>query len=109
MSKRKYYEMIITKQEDPDVINFNINGNIEMQGIANLKKLLFINSFDIKKDIEVDFSNVGYIDASAIGVFISLKKMQIQNSKTLKLKNLNNIIFNILKLSSLSESIGLKH
>ena len=68
--------MDIQIQENDDLVNVIVNGDIEMMTIKNFKEKLFEIGHNIDKNIEIDLSNVDYIDSSGVGVLISLLKLQ---------------------------------
>ncbi len=97
--------MDIQTTETGDVITIAINGDIEMITMKGLKERLLdiVNKND--KNIVVDFTNVGYLDSSGIGVLLSLSKTLKEKEKQLKLINLSERIERVLELSSLSDII----
>ena len=59
------------------------------------------------KDIEIDLSEVDYIDSSGVGVLISLLKLQKKKEKELIIEKVSSKVLNVLKLSSLSDVFNL--
>jgi anti-sigma B factor antagonist len=95
--------MDIEVKEYTDVVNVVVNGDIEMMTIKNFKEKLFEIGHTIDKNIEIDLSNVDYIDSSGVGVLISLLKLQKKKGKTLNINKVSAKVLNVLKLSSLSD------
>lgn len=95
--------MDIDIKEDASVINVSISGDIEMMTIKNFKEKLFEIGHTTDKDIEIDLSNVDYIDSSGVGVLISLLKLQKKKGRSLNIKKVSPKVLNVLKLSSLSD------
>jgi len=95
--------MDIEVKEYADVVNVVVNGDIEMMTIKNFKEKLFEIGHNIDKNIEIDLSNVDYIDSSGVGVLISLLKLQKKKGKTLSINKVSAKVLNVLKLSSLSD------
>jgi len=95
--------MDIDIQEQGDSVNIIVNGDIEMMTIKTFKQKLFEIGQNADKDIEIDLSNVDYIDSSGVGVLISLLKLQKKKGKTLKINKVSSKVLNVLKLSSLSD------
>ena len=95
--------MDILINETNDKVNISVKGDIEMMTIKNFKQKLFEIGETIKKDIEIDLSDVDYIDSSGVGVLISLLKLQKQKGNTLTINKVSPKVLNILKLSSLSD------
>jgi len=95
--------MDIDIQEQGSSVNIIVNGDIEMMTIKTFKQKLFEIGQNADKDIEIDLSNVDYIDSSGVGVLISLLKLQKKKGKTLKINKVSSKVLNVLKLSSLSD------
>jgi len=95
--------MDIQIQENDELVNVIVNGDIEMMTIKNFKEKLFEIGHNIDKHIEIDLSNVDYIDSSGVGVLISLLKLQKKKNKNLTIRKVSPKVPNVLKLSSLSD------
>lgn len=95
--------MDIMINESNDKVSISVKGDIEMMTIKNFKQKLFEIGESIKKDIEIDLSDVDYIDSSGVGVLISLLKLQKQKGNSLTINKVSPKVLNILKLSSLSD------
>jgi len=95
--------MDIEIKDDQDVVRININGDIEMMTIKSFKQKLFEIGQNTDKNIEIDLSNVDYIDSSGVGVLISLLKLQKKKGKSLIINKVSSKVLNVLKLSSLSD------
>jgi anti-sigma B factor antagonist len=95
--------MDIEVKESAEIVNVVVNGDIEMMTIKNFKEKLFEIGHNTDKNIEIDLSNVDYIDSSGVGVLISLLKLQKKKGKTLNINKVSAKVLNVLKLSSLSD------
>ena len=95
--------MEIDIQESQDKVTAVISGDIEMMIIKEFKTRLLDIGNNTDKDIDIDLSNVDYIDSSGIGVLITLLKLQKGKGKELKINKISPRVMDILKLSSLSE------
>ncbi len=95
--------MDIEVKDEEQLVKITVNGDIEMMTIKTFKQKLFDVGQNIDKDIEIDLSNVDYIDSSGVGVLISLLKLQKKKDKTLKINKVSSKVLNVLKLSSLSD------
>jgi anti-sigma B factor antagonist len=95
--------MDIDVKDEGNKIKIIINGDIEMMTIKSFKQKLFEIGQQIDKDIEIDMSNVDYIDSSGVGVLISLLKLQKKKGKNLEIFKVSSKVLNILKLSSLAD------
>ena len=98
--------MDIQTIEAGDSITIAITGDIEMITMKGLKEKLLGIIEENDKDIIIDFSNVGYLDSSGIGVLLTLSKVLKEKEKALKLVNLSERISRVLELSSLADMIG---
>jgi len=76
--------MEIEVKDSDSKVSIIVNGDIEMMTIKNFKQKLFEIGQNVDKDIEIDLSNVDYIDSSGVGVLISLLKLQKKKGKILK-------------------------
>ncbi len=95
--------MDIEIKDDENRVRIIVNGDIEMMTIKGFKQKLFEIGQNIDKDIELDLSNVDYIDSSGVGVLISLLKLQKKKDKKLTINKVSSKVLNVLKLSSLSD------
>ena len=94
-------------KEDADIISITVNGIIEMANIRDFKDTLFEVCQDTEKNIDIDLSNVNYIDSSGIAFLLTLLKDQKKKGKNLSIKKISTQVFNILKLSSISDVFGI--
>jgi anti-sigma B factor antagonist len=95
--------MDIEVKDQDKIVSIVVNGDIEMMTIKSFKQKLFEIGQNVDKDIEIDLSNVDYIDSSGVGVLISLLKLQKKKDKTLSINKVSPKVLNVLKLSSLSD------
>ncbi len=95
--------MDIEVKDHDKKVSIVVNGDIEMMTIKSFKQKLFEIGQNVDKDIEIDLSNVDYIDSSGVGVLISLLKLQKKKDKTLSINKVSPKVLNVLKLSSLSD------
>jgi anti-sigma B factor antagonist len=95
--------MDIEIKDTNGLVNITVNGDIEMMTIKTFKQKLFEIGQNVDKDIEIDLSNVDYIDSSGVGVLISLLKLQKKKGKNLKIDKVSPKVLNVLKLSSLAD------
>ncbi|MDY6967696.1 MAG: STAS domain-containing protein [Spirochaetota bacterium] len=99
--------MDIDINESSDNVTIVVSGDIEMMTIKEFKTKLLDIGQNIDKNIDIDLSNVDYIDSSGVGVLITLLKQQKKKGKTLKINKVSQKVLNILKLSSLSDIFDL--
>ena len=99
--------MNIDVQENAQSVMVVISGDIEMVTIKDFKDKLLQLGQSTEKDVEIDLSNVEYIDSSGVGVLISLLKMQKKKGKDLKIEKVSDKVLSVLKLSSLADVFNL--
>ncbi len=99
--------MEIDVQERDNSVFLKVHGDIEMMSIKIFKQKLFEIGQNTDKDIEIDLSEVDYIDSSGVGVLISLLKLQKKKEKELIIEKVSSKVLNVLKLSSLSDVFNL--
>lgn len=97
---------IVVNENDSSVL-VTVSGDIEMMTIKDFKEKLFEIGQNIDKNVELDLSNVDYIDSSGVGVLISLMKLQKKKGKTLAIEKASSQVLNVLQLSSLSDVFDL--
>lgn len=98
-------EIVINENENNVLVI--VSGDIEMMTIKEFKEKLFEIGQNVDKDVELDLSNVDYIDSSGVGVLISLLKLQKKKGKLLKINKVSTQVLNVLQLSSLSDVFNL--
>ena len=84
-----------------------VTGELDAISVKEFKKKLFQLAHFSDKDIEIDLSNLDYIESSGVGVLVSLFKMQKNKGKKLKIDKVSKKVLNVLNLSSLSDAINL--
>ncbi len=97
--------MNVQATETGDVITIVIEGDIEMITMKGLKEQLMDIVEKNDKDMIIDFSKVGYLDSSGIGILLAVSKTLKAKDRKLKLSNLSERISRVLELSSLAEMI----
>ncbi len=93
--------MDINITETCEQVNICVKGDIEMMSIKCFKQKLFEIGANVNKNVEIDLSDVDYIDSSGVGILISLSKLQKKKEKTLFINKVSLKVLNVLKLSSL--------
>ena len=89
--------------ESDKSISLKVYGDIEMITIKAFKEKLFEIGEKTDKDIELDLSDVDYIDSSGIGTLIRLLKLQKTKGKKLVINKASQKVLDLFKLSSLSD------
>jgi len=93
--------MEIDVHESYDIISVKVVGDIEMITIKPFKEKLFEIADKTDKDVEIDFSEVDYIDSSGISILIILLRLQRNKGKKLVINKANPRILEVFRLSSL--------
>mgnify|MGYP001396307296 FL=1 len=99
--------MEIDIKESEQLVVIKVIGDIEMMSIKTFKEKLFEVGQNSDKNIEIDLSEVDYIDSSGVGVLISMLKLQKKKGKELIIQKVSSKVLNVLKLSSLSDVFNL--
>ena len=99
--------MEISIKENANSVSVVIVGDIEMITIKEFKEKLLQLGQTTDKDIDIDLSNVEYIDSSGVGVLISLLKMQKKKDKNLRIEKVSDKVLSVLKLSALADVFNL--
>lgn len=80
-----------------------IKGEIEIIYIKELKEKLTSLAEKNNKDIELDLSDVEYMDSSGVGILLNVLRILRQKGKRLYIRKLSDRVLSVLKLSSLTE------
>lgn len=81
----------------------NINGEVDLYNVSELKKILFSVTDGASASVVVNMKNVNYMDSSGIGALVAgQKKMKAHNGK-FALMNIHDDVLNILKLATLDK------
>ncbi|RYG71862.1 anti-sigma factor antagonist [Lentibacillus lipolyticus] len=92
-----------------DVIDENkktivkLSGEIDAYTAPQLKeKLLQLTKIEEHKTI-VDLENVGYMDSTGLGIFISALKSTKENNSSIRLVNLQDRVLRVFQITGLDE------
>jgi len=78
-----------------------VNGEVDLYNVSELKKALFSVTDGTSRSVIVDMKNVNYMDSSGIGALVAgQKKMKAHNGR-FGLLNIHEDVLNILKLATL--------
>ncbi len=92
----------VTVEKIDKSVVFHVEGEIEIESSNDFKQLIRRNMEDSEFDeIIVDMENVEYIDSSGLGAIIAIAKDCRMKAAKLKLINVPDIVYNILKLTRL--------
>jgi len=91
-----------TAQRDQITLTLMFSGNLDASGSqAALPQLDQVISNDQFSEIEVDFSNVSFLDSSGVGAIVYLYKRLIANERHMRIENVSGQpleIFNLLRI-----------
>lgn len=99
--------MEIDVKELNDTFKVVLKGDIEMMTIKELKNKLLDLGQNSDKNIDLNMSEVNYIDSSGVGILISLLKIQKKKGKEMTISEISDKVLSVLKLSSLSDVFNL--
>jgi anti-sigma B factor antagonist len=99
--------MDIEIKENDDIISVSVKGDIELYTHAKFKNALFEIVTTTDRNMEIDLSQVDYMDSSGLGTLVSLHKIQHKKGKKLIISNVNPDIRNLIELSTLSDILDM--
>lgn len=94
--------MIISTKEYNDKVIIELEGEIQIKNISEIKKVIYQTIDTHKKNIILDFKNVSYIDSSGIGVLLVGYRKASESGNELILCNVPEKIMEILKLTQIN-------
>lgn len=95
--------MKIKIKENDDVILISVIGNIELYTQPKFKDTLLKIIRETDKNIDIDLSQVDYLDSSGLGTLVSLYKIQNKKGKKMTISKVNSGIRNLIQLSTLAD------
>ena len=81
---------------------------ITAENIIEIKEKLK-NILSENEELILNFKGTEFIDSIGLGMLVSLYKQSVQTDKKLIIKNPNDNIFNLLKVTSLDELFEIQH
>jgi anti-sigma B factor antagonist len=84
-------------RSDGEKVYIRFKGDIDLTTMHDLKELLF-SLTGSGVDIELDASEVEFLDSSGIGMLMLVKKMQKEDGKNLYIVNINERVRNSLSV-----------
>lgn len=86
----------------------NMESKITAENIIEIKEKLK-NILNENEELILNFKETEFIDSIGLGMLVSLYKQSVQTNKKLIIKNPNENISNLLKVTSLDELFEIKH
>ncbi|RHW34884.1 anti-sigma factor antagonist [Lysinibacillus yapensis] len=90
-------------REDGDLLVGFIEGEIDTYTAPVLREELEVINLSEGLTIELDLSNVNYMDSTGLGVFVAFYKKVVKENAALKLVNLSGRLTRLFEITGLSE------
>ncbi len=97
--------MNIIINEDDNLINISISGSADSSGIRNFIELVDSICDGKDKDVDLDLSELEYMDSTCISVLLKLHKFQKQKNKDFRISKASYKVSSLLSLCSLSDTL----
>ncbi|ARD48009.1 anti-anti-sigma factor [Sporosarcina sp. P37] len=92
------------EQVDKDLVhNFKIIGEIDIYTAPKLKEHLANLEQAAGMEVELDLSEVNYMDSTGLGVFVGFYKEVKANNGSLVIKGLNQRLYRLFEITGLSD------
>ncbi|PIC65107.1 anti-anti-sigma factor [Sporosarcina sp. P13] len=92
------------EQIDKDLVhNFKIIGEIDIYTAPKLKEHLASLEQAEGMEVELDLSEVNYMDSTGLGVFVGFYKEVTANNGSLVIKGLNQRLYRLFEITGLNE------
>lgn len=106
--RRMKMDLSIDVVEDKQKMVVQLNGEIDVYTASQLKDILIPLTEKENNYIEVDFTNVNYMDSTGLGIFINALKSSNKHESKMKLIHLSDRILRLFKITGLDEIIDIK-
>ncbi|MFD2043845.1 STAS domain-containing protein [Ornithinibacillus salinisoli] len=97
----------INVTEDSAKILVHLSGEIDVYTAPKLKDTLLQLTSNNGNDIQVDLSQVSYMDSTGLGVFISALKSAKESGSTVTLVNLRERVLRLFQITGLDQIIDI--
>lgn len=93
----------INQKESDDMIVVELNGEIDIDTVNELRERLYeiVEKYPI--DIKLDCANLNYIDSTGLGVLVGVLKKVKNNEKNIYLTNLKNTVKKLFLITNLNK------
>lgn len=97
------------EQVDKDLVhNFKIIGEIDIYTAPKLKEHLAKLDKAEGMEVELDLSEVNYMDSTGLGIFVGFYKEVKANNGKLVIKGLNQRLYRLFEITGLSEIMDIE-
>ena len=95
-------------KEDNDILRGFVEGEIDAYTAPQLREGLEVVEVQQGANIEVDLTNVNYIDSTGLGVFVSFYKRVQREGGDVRLVGLSERIQRLFEITGLSELMNIE-
>lgn len=93
-------------QASDNNITLFINGNLDADGSRFAQPHIDdVIAQDSAKDIEIDFSQVEFLDSSGVGAIVYLYKRLVERQRTMRIENVSGQPLEIINLLRINQAI----
>ncbi len=101
---REFKMNIITTENDQQ-INITISGSADSAGVKKFIDLVDSICTEKEKDVDIDLSEMVYMDSTCISILLKLHKFQKQKNHDFKISSASYNVASVLSLCSLSDTL----
>lgn len=98
-------KMNIVTSEDDNLINITISGSADSAGIKKFIEIVDSICTDKEKDVDIDLSEMEYMDSTCISILLKLHKFQKQKNRDFRISKASYKVTSLLSLCSLSDTL----
>jgi len=97
--------MNIEISEDENLINISIKGSADSAGVKKFIEIVDSICNGKEKDVDIDLSEMEYMDSTCISILLKLNKFQKQKNRDFKISKASYKVSSLLSLCSLSDTL----
>lgn len=97
--------MNIITSENENLITISISGSADPAGIKKFITLVDSICAGIEKDVDIDLSELEYMDSTCISILLKLHKSQKQKNRDFRISKASYKVSSLLSLCSLSDTL----
>jgi len=97
--------MNIITTEDDNLINISITGSADSAGIKKFVEVVDSICAGKEKDVDLDLSEMEYMDSTCISILLKLHKFQKQKNRDFKISKASFKVTSLLSLCSLADTL----
>lgn len=97
--------MDIKTTEDDQIIKISITGSSNPSEMKKLDQIVDLICSDKEKNVDIDLSEMEYIDSTCISTLLKLNKSQKQKNLEFKISKASTRVTSLLSLCSLSDTL----